>query len=80
MSEPAEPRPFPWDETMALALGVLRWPPDTFWRATPRELFAALRGPAGRRVEPATSGDMERLMRAFPDALAAPSCHPGLSR
>ena len=69
MSEPGESRPFPWDEAMALALGILRWPPDTFWRATPSELFAALRGPArGAGVEPATSSDVDRLMRAFPDA------------
>ena len=67
MSGAGEPRPFPWDEAMALALGVLRWPPDTFWRGTPGELFAALCGPAGARVEPATGGDMERLMQAFPD-------------
>jgi uncharacterized phage protein (TIGR02216 family) len=28
---------------MALALGVLRWSPDVFWRATPREFAAALK-------------------------------------
>ena len=73
MSEPDEPRPFPWDEAMAAALGVLRWPPDAFWRATPRELLAAIAGPGGgRAAEPATSGDMERLMRAFPDELTTP--------
>ena len=69
MSEPGEARPFPWDEATALAFGVLRWPPDTFWRATPAELFAALRGPALRTgVEPATARDVDRLMRAYPDA------------
>jgi uncharacterized phage protein (TIGR02216 family) len=68
MSEPGESRPFPWDEAMALGLGVLRWPPDAFWRATPAELFAALRGPArASAVEPATGRDVDRLMRAFPD-------------
>jgi uncharacterized phage protein (TIGR02216 family) len=52
-----------------LALGVLRWSPDTFWHTTPRELMAAwdgLRG--GRKAEPALSGDIRRLMAAFPDA------------
>jgi uncharacterized phage protein (TIGR02216 family) len=51
----------------ALALGVLRWPPDTFWRATPREVAAALLRPAGGFVQPATAGDLARLMQAFPD-------------
>ena len=69
-----EPRPFPWDEAMALALRVLRWPPDTFWRATPRELAAALQAPTDwHALQPATSADVRRLMQAFPDALTAPS-------
>jgi uncharacterized phage protein (TIGR02216 family) len=49
-------------------LGLLRWSPETFWRATPRELLAAweeMNG--GRRVESALSGDLRRLMDAFPD-------------
>jgi uncharacterized phage protein (TIGR02216 family) len=70
------PEPFPWDEVMALALGILRWTPETVWRATPREFAAALRGPAGSPVQPATSGDIERLMRAYPDAVpTSPPCH-----
>ncbi len=64
MSGPPEPRPFPWDEVLALALGVLRWPPESVWRATPRELSAALLQRAGAPLRPA---DLERLMRAFPD-------------
>ena len=55
MSAETEPRPFPWDEVMALAFGVLRWPPETVWRATPRELAAALAKPARWSVEPATA-------------------------
>ena len=79
MNESDEPRPFPWNDATAFALSVLRWPPDTFWRATPRELLAAL-GPAGERnVEPATSGDLARLMQAFPDA-HHPSREGGSSR
>ena len=69
MSERAEPSPFPWDEVMALALGVLRWPPETLWRATPRELTAALFR-TGSPAQPTTSGDLERLMQAFPDGAA----------
>lgn len=52
---------------MALALGVLRWSPDTFWRATPREFAAALEGLLGRRAQPAGRDDLTRLMAAFPD-------------
>jgi uncharacterized phage protein (TIGR02216 family) len=55
---------------MGAALGVLRWSPETFWRATPRELAAALEGRGGRRpLAPPTLHDLARLMRVFPDAL-----------
>jgi uncharacterized phage protein (TIGR02216 family) len=53
---------------MMLALGVLRWSPNDFWRATPRELIAAWDGlNGGRPMEPAIGRDLERLMAAFPD-------------
>jgi uncharacterized phage protein (TIGR02216 family) len=53
---------------MALGLGVLRWSPDAFWRATPRELMAAFDGlRGGRGPEPAVHGDLRRMMAAFPD-------------
>jgi uncharacterized phage protein (TIGR02216 family) len=49
-------------------LSILRWSPDIFWRATPRELIAAWEGlQGGRKIEPALSGDLGRLMEAFPD-------------
>jgi uncharacterized phage protein (TIGR02216 family) len=51
---------------MALALGCLRWSPDTFWRATPRELCAALDDPR-RPIAPARAENLAALMRAFPD-------------
>ncbi len=75
MSAEAEPRPFPWDEVLALALGVLRWPPDTVWRATPRELAAALAGPDGASLRPVSSGDLKRLMEMFPDGSPTSLCH-----
>ena len=50
---------------MHAALGILRWTPDAFWRATPRELALAL-GPHGRR-EPLTGADLDELMQLFPD-------------
>lgn len=53
---------------MALGLGVLRWSPTTFWRATPRELASAVEGFGGRLPsEPAGQADLRRLMAAFPD-------------
>ena len=57
---------------MMLGLSVLRWSPDQFWRATPRELFAAWEGLCGgRRTEPAARSDLRRLMEAFPDGQVA---------
>jgi uncharacterized phage protein (TIGR02216 family) len=51
-----------------LGLSILRWSPEIFWRATPRELLAAWNGlSGGRMIEPALSGDLRRLMEAFPD-------------
>jgi uncharacterized phage protein (TIGR02216 family) len=53
---------------MAFALGVLRWSPQDFWHATPRELIAAadgLRG--GPPVAAPSARDLAALMRAYPD-------------
>jgi uncharacterized phage protein (TIGR02216 family) len=59
-------RPFPWDEVLFAAFRILRWPPETVWRATPREIAAALTGPAAA-AEPMRSAELAALMRAFPD-------------
>jgi uncharacterized phage protein (TIGR02216 family) len=68
----SEPQAFPWDDAMTLALGVLRWSPAQFWRATPRELTAAWDGlNGGRPMEPALGRDLRRLMEAFPDERSA---------
>nr|WP_293423504.1 rcc01693 family protein [Phreatobacter sp.] len=64
---PAEPHPFPWDDALRLALGVIGWPPDVFWRATPRELAAALEGRLGRIGMPVDRPALDRLMAAYPD-------------
>lgn len=61
---------------MAIAFGLLRWSPDVFWRATPRELAAALGGPRPL-VAPAGAGDLARLMRAYPDASSLGESHEG---
>ena len=52
---------------MAFALGILRWSPQEFWRATPLELAAAASGLRGPSVEAPGAGDLAALMRAFPD-------------
>lgn len=60
------PQPFPWEAAMGFGLGVLRLSPRDFWLMTPRELAAAMRGPA-----PASSAAdravLAVLMAAFPD-------------
>jgi uncharacterized phage protein (TIGR02216 family) len=68
--EGVPPPPFPWDEALAFALGVLRWPPHVFWQSTPRELAAAT-GAAGR-AEPPDGPALAGLMAAFPDASGPP--------
>jgi uncharacterized phage protein (TIGR02216 family) len=52
---------------MASAFGVLRWSPESFWRATPRELAAAAGALRGAPIEAPTAGDLAALMREFPD-------------
>jgi phage conserved hypothetical protein len=64
----SRPQAFPWEDVMRLCLGLLRWSPVDFWRATPREVAAAFDGLAGGKVpEPAGRSDLRRLMEAFPD-------------
>jgi len=50
-----------------LAGAVLGWRPDEFWRATPGELAAIFEAIAGRGGAGASSDDLERLRRIFPD-------------
>ncbi|HMO29748.1 rcc01693 family protein [Enterovirga sp.] len=63
MSEAASPSPFPWDEVLALLLGRLRWRPEDVWRATPREVAAALGGGGS----PMRRSELRALMARFPD-------------
>lgn len=68
MSNVGSPAPFPWEEVLHAALGILRWPPATVWAATPREIALALAPP--RR--PAMShDDLAALLAAFPDPTPA---------
>ncbi|MCO5129843.1 MAG: phage tail assembly chaperone [Xanthobacteraceae bacterium] len=66
MTKPFPP-PFPWRAAMGFGLGVLRLSPDDFWRMTPRELAAAVAAVRGPRAAPLARGDLDRLMRSFPD-------------
>lgn len=51
---------------LGLALHTLRWRPEDLWRATPRELAAAV-GFARRAERPAARADLDRLIAAYPD-------------
>lgn len=58
---------FAWDDALAFALGVLRWPPDTVWGATPRELALAAHSFSTQQTAPPDAGVLAALMAAFPD-------------
>ena len=55
---------------MALGLGILKLGPQAFWRMTPRELGAAVRGLTGTNgiVFAPNRGELADLMALFPDA------------
>jgi uncharacterized phage protein (TIGR02216 family) len=60
---------FPWDDVTAFCLGRLRWSPEQFWGATPRELACAIRGFHGISEARAPNlQDLETMMLRFPDA------------
>lgn len=55
---------------MATGLGLLGIPARDFWAMTPREYAAAVRGRLGPLVPDSrlARGDLDALMRRFPDA------------
>lgn len=60
--------PFPWGEAMRLGLGVLRLPPEAFWKMSPRELAAASAGLTGPSGEAAIGRErLEALRKRYPD-------------
>lgn len=59
--------PFPWNEAMRFGLGVLRLPPEAFWKMSPRELAAAWGAVLGDRTGPLERTGLEALMERFPD-------------
>lgn len=76
-AEEAAAAPFPWAALTAFGLGVLRWPPETFWAATPAELVAAAAAmaPAADGVPPRAT--LTELMARFPDAAGPGDGGPG---
>lgn len=67
-----EARRFPWDDVIALGLGLLRLAPRDFWSATPREMAHALRihgagHGIGGAASPPERQSVEALMALFPD-------------
>ncbi|KQZ01659.1 hypothetical protein ASD45_12945 [Pseudolabrys sp. Root1462] len=59
-------KPFPWREAMGFGLGVLKLPPEQFWRMTPRELAYAIEAVIGRRA-PLDRDGFAALMKSYPD-------------
>ena len=59
--------PFPWKDAIGFGLGVLKLPPEAFWRMTPRELAAATAAVRGRTGAALPRAGLDELMRRFPD-------------
>jgi len=53
---------------MGFGLGVLRLPPEAFWRMTPRELAAAMDAVLGPRAVALDRASFAALSARFPDA------------
>lgn len=58
---------FPWREAMRFGLGILRLPPDAFWKMTPRELASAWGAVIGDGSGPLERPSLEQLMERYPD-------------
>jgi uncharacterized phage protein (TIGR02216 family) len=61
----------PWTGMMEIAFGVLRLSPESFWKMTPCEWQAGVRGwKQSRGIDPdpvIERGDLCALMQQFPD-------------
>ncbi|MET0437396.1 MAG: rcc01693 family protein [Devosia sp.] len=60
-------KPFPWRDAMQFGLGVLKLPPEAFWKMSPRELAAAWGAVVGDRAGRLDRPGLEALMERFPD-------------
>lgn len=58
--------PFPWKQAIGFGLGVLKLPPEQFWRMTPRELAYAIEAATGRTAPLGRDG-LTALMKRYPD-------------
>ena len=58
--------PFPWQQAIGFGLGVLRLPPEQFWRMTPRELAYAIEAVRGGGT-PLARETFRDLMTRYPD-------------
>jgi len=58
--------PFPWREAIGFGLGVLKLPPDAFWRMTPRELACAIEAVRGRKPT-LDRASFDELRQRYPD-------------
>jgi uncharacterized phage protein (TIGR02216 family) len=60
---------------MGFLMGVLGWPPQAAWAATPREVALAIAGRMGRDLaKPMAAAELTALMQAYPDQ---PVAHSG---
>jgi uncharacterized phage protein (TIGR02216 family) len=59
--------PFPWQQAIGFGFGVLRLPPEQFWRMTPRELACAIEARYGAAAAPLDRAGFGRLMGRYPD-------------
>lgn len=62
-------QPFPWKQAIGFGLGVLKLPPEQFWRMTPRELACAIEAVTGREARLDRAG-LAELMTRYPDELS----------
>lgn len=61
-------QPFPWKDAIGFGLGVLKLPPEQFWRMTPRELAYAIEAVTGRGAA-LDRAALAELMTRYPDEL-----------
>jgi uncharacterized phage protein (TIGR02216 family) len=61
-------QPFPWKQAIGFGLGVLKLPPEHFWRMTPRELGHAIDALRGHSA-PLDRASLKDLMKRYPDEL-----------
>lgn len=66
-----EPQTIDWEMLMRFGLGALGLAPGEFWKMTPREFDAAMKGRIGRftETEPMDRSALSALAARFPDGV-----------